>query len=182
MPTIASYTNNKTVRPDAGFGLIEVLLIVVVAGVLGATGWYAFRSKARTDKILNGAAAESQKTAANQNGLVYSAAVPADFKSQLQTFYDAFKPTCALVAPGPVIFQVTKNIDNQQIQVRQTCGGVGGTHIYVLSGGKLTDAAVSAGTYACTDVDQYKISSRLASNCYVSNWDGSQTIRANTNP
>ncbi|HET6864056.1 MAG TPA: hypothetical protein VFH37_02575 [Candidatus Saccharimonadales bacterium] len=183
MPIITSCTNKNTEHRQAGFGLIEVALVLIVVSLLGATGWYALRSKDRTDKILNGAAAESDQTkAAAQGGIKYRVNLPTDLKTQIQTFYNNFKSTCAIVAPGPVVFDVLKNVKDQQIQVKETCGGVGGSHIYVLQSGKLVDAAISSGTYACTDVDQYKISSQLASNCYVSNLDGSQTLRTNTNP
>lgn len=182
MPAINSFISSRK-RPQNGFGLIEITLVIIVVGVLSATGWYAWRSKAQTDKILNNANADSKSTASSsKNGIFYSVSVPSDFKTQLQAFYSDFKPTCALVRPGPIVFNVTKIVGNAQLMVSQTCGGVGGSHIYVDQNGKLIDAAVSAGTYACTDVDQYKISSQLAANCYVSNWDGSQTLRANTNP
>jgi len=171
-------------KNQKGFGVIEIALIIIVAGVLGATSWYAFHSKAQTDKILNGAAAESQQSAnvSSQGGIQYSVVVPAGFKTQLQALYNNFKPTCAVVAPGPVEFKVLKNVSDQQIQVSQTCGGVGGSDIYILQGSKWVAAALSTGVYACTDVDEFKISKQLAPTCYVTNLDGSQTIRENTNP
>lgn len=41
-----------------GYGLIELLLLVIVVGVLGATGYYAIHTKHQTDKILD----QSEKT------------------------------------------------------------------------------------------------------------------------
>ncbi len=49
-------------RKQLGFGAIEILLLVIVVGVLGATGWYAFSSKHKTDQILDQAAKISQGT------------------------------------------------------------------------------------------------------------------------
>ena len=41
-----------------GFGVIEILLVIIVVGVLGATGWYALHTKHQTDQIF----AQSEKT------------------------------------------------------------------------------------------------------------------------
>jgi len=43
----------SSINKQSGFGLIEILLVIIVIGVLGATGWYALHTKHQTDKILS---------------------------------------------------------------------------------------------------------------------------------
>jgi len=47
--------NNQT-----GFGIIEALLIMVVVGILGFTGWYAYHSRSVANKDYNSASTDSQ--------------------------------------------------------------------------------------------------------------------------
>lgn len=49
-----------------GFAILETILILVVIGVIGATGWYALHTKNQTDKILAQSEKTSQSTI-NQN-------------------------------------------------------------------------------------------------------------------
>ncbi len=53
--------NNLRRKAQNGFGLIEVALVIIVIGVLGATGWYALHTKDQTDKILSQADKISQE-------------------------------------------------------------------------------------------------------------------------
>jgi cytoskeletal protein RodZ len=39
-------------KSDSGFGLVEGLLILVVVGILGFTGWFVWHSKQTADKTL----------------------------------------------------------------------------------------------------------------------------------
>ena len=43
-----SKTNNQS-----GFSAVEALLILIVVGILGFTGWYVLKAKSNTDKSLN---------------------------------------------------------------------------------------------------------------------------------
>lgn len=52
----------SSINRQSGFGLIEILLLVIVVGVLGGTGWYAWHSKNQTDKILGEASNTVQAT------------------------------------------------------------------------------------------------------------------------
>lgn len=47
-----------------GFGVVEGLLILVIVGLIGFTGWYVWHIKQNTDKINNKAAAVAASTAA----------------------------------------------------------------------------------------------------------------------
>lgn len=161
-------------------------MIVIVAGVLGATGWYTWNSKNKTDKILAQAAAISQQAANAEKtqqtgGIKYSISVPASLKKQLQADYAKFKDTCSIFGSGPVTFDVSKQSGNF-VQVDETCANTNDTAIYTLQNGQWVITTTSAGTYSCIDVDQYHITKQLVPTCYINNWDGSQTNRANTYP
>ncbi len=43
----------------SGFSLIESLLLLILVGLVGFTGWYVFRSKTATNSIYNGSASIS---------------------------------------------------------------------------------------------------------------------------
>lgn len=49
----------KLQKYDQGFGVIEGLLIVVIIGILGFTGWYVLRAKQTTDKNLQPSSSET---------------------------------------------------------------------------------------------------------------------------
>lgn len=52
-------------RNSKGFTLIEALLILVIVGLLGGTGWYVWSARSSTDKSLN-QAADTEITAASK--------------------------------------------------------------------------------------------------------------------
>ncbi len=43
-------------KNQAGFGVVEGLLVLVVAGIIGFTGWYVLQSKSKTNNALDNAA------------------------------------------------------------------------------------------------------------------------------
>lgn len=51
-------------KSQKGFSVIEGLLILVIVGLLGGTGWYVWDSKKNSDKSLNTAAQTEIKTGA----------------------------------------------------------------------------------------------------------------------
>src|SRR5579862_1558045 len=53
-------------KNQKGFGAIEIVLIVVVATVLAATGWYALHTKRQTDQILSQSEKTSQTAAGSE--------------------------------------------------------------------------------------------------------------------
>ncbi|OVE78965.1 hypothetical protein BVY00_01535 [bacterium G20] len=50
-----------------GFSAIEALLILIIVGLLGSTGWYIWDTKKKTDKNLNTAAQTEIKAAAQKD-------------------------------------------------------------------------------------------------------------------
>lgn len=47
----------------SGFSILETLLVLVIAGILGFTGWFVWNAKQNTDQIFNAAAKTAATTA-----------------------------------------------------------------------------------------------------------------------
>lgn len=81
-------------RDERGFGHLEILLLVVVAGIIGFVGWYVYHSKQKSDTALNAASSTSQaqgpsfsskkQTAANNSGDASNASLQKDIDSASQ--------------------------------------------------------------------------------------------------
>lgn len=52
----------KISRNNAGFGTVELLLILVVVGLLGFVGWYVYQAKNKTNNSLENAANTNNQT------------------------------------------------------------------------------------------------------------------------
>lgn len=62
-------------KNQKGFSALEALLILVIIGILGGTGWYVWSSKNKTDQALNNAANSSvnETTAKTKNSTTLTA-------------------------------------------------------------------------------------------------------------
>jgi Tfp pilus assembly protein PilV len=70
-----------------GFGIIEISLVIIVAGVLGATGWYAFHTKHQTDQILNQAQNETESIPTVSKSINNFNECASDLNNKLQGSY-----------------------------------------------------------------------------------------------
>lgn len=61
----------KVKHNQSGFGAIEALLIAVIVGIIGFTGWYVWNSKQLTDNTLSASTSTTTQSSALSGNLTY---------------------------------------------------------------------------------------------------------------
>ena len=59
----------KLSKHQQGFAAVEAILIVIVLGIIGFTGWFVYHSKQSTDKTLNQASTTTQTAGQKKSSL-----------------------------------------------------------------------------------------------------------------
>lgn len=80
-----------------GFSLLQALLLAVVLGIIGFTGWYVYDSQQKTNQNLSGADAQGTKS---------SFSVPSDWQKIINKNYTFYMPKSYSAQPVPVEYAI----------------------------------------------------------------------------
>lgn len=66
-------------HPAAGFSVVHVLLVLVILGIIGGTGWWVYQAQIRTQAALDSAAAQTYATPKKQEAKPNGVQAPAGY-------------------------------------------------------------------------------------------------------
>lgn len=72
-------------KSQKGFSAVETILLVIIVGLIGFTGWYVYTTQQNTNDSLDTAASTSDVTATNQQAAKYLTIKEAGVKFQLSS-------------------------------------------------------------------------------------------------
>jgi type II secretory pathway pseudopilin PulG len=104
-------------KNQKGFSHVETLLLVVIAGIIVAVGWYVWHSVSQANKNLSSAdsttnASPSKKSTAKQSG-----ASSANAPKTANTVSPASPVPAAIVSPAPAYVTTTPTVVNNYITI-----------------------------------------------------------------
>ena len=73
------------VKKSDGFSAVEGVLILLIVGIIGFTGWYVMNSKKKADSSLNSATTTSQSAASGTSPLSSKTPLPASTTTKQAT-------------------------------------------------------------------------------------------------
>jgi len=122
----------KKFSKQSGFAFVEILLIFIILGIVGFTGWYVWHSKQNANKSYNSSSASSQEKAKPSSKKKSPAPPPQQYlvikewgvKIPLTTSIEKARYTISNTsAPEEIVYLLDTTFDNTKNANGKSCAG-----------------------------------------------------------